>query len=223
MNTTTRRLYAVAVIIVATYGISRLVQAQTEPPEVDMPPWTFREFPLQLGNWHGEKTQLNPEIAMATGAEVIVDRAYRDPAGHTISMHTAMFKNPASGIGHTPSVCYTSSGWRMLNQSFENVQVSNDVAVVVKLTTWERESDTVLVACWFQLGDHVLYERFDMAHIRWALRGQPKWPVLTKVMLQTSVTESDDARTNLMAFTEQVVKWLNQPEHRKYLDRWPGA
>ncbi len=48
MNTTARRLYAVAVIIVATYGISRLVQAQTEPPEVDMPSWTFREFPTPV-------------------------------------------------------------------------------------------------------------------------------------------------------------------------------
>ncbi len=223
MNTTTRRLYAVAAIIVATYGISRLVQAQTEAPEVDMPPWTFREFPLQVGNWHGEPTQLDPEIAVATGADVLVDRAYRDSAGHAISMHTAMFKNPAIGIGHTPSVCYTAGGWKMLNQTFENVQVSNDLAIAVKLTAWEREGDTIMVACWYQLGDHVLYERFDMGRIRWAMRGQPKWPVLTKIMLQAPAAEFDDARTSLMGFTEQVVKWLNQPEHRKYLDRWPGA
>ena len=86
------------------------------------------------------------------------------------------------------------------------------------------EGDTYSVACWYQLGGHVLYERFDLGRVRWAMCGQPKWPVLTKVMLQMSAAEFDDARTSLMGFTEQVVKWLNQPEHRKnYLDRWPGA
>ena len=69
-----------------------------------MPSWTFREFPQQLGNWHGEETRLDPEIAVATGAEVLVNRNYRDTRGHAISMHAAMFKNPAVGITHTPSV-----------------------------------------------------------------------------------------------------------------------
>ncbi len=223
MNTTTQRLYAVAAIIVATYGISHLVKAQTEPAEVDMPSWSFREFPLQLGNWRGEETKLDPEIAVATGADVLVNRAYRDSMGHSLTLHTAMFKVPATGIGHSPSVCYLASGWRMLEQSFENVQVSSDLAIAVKLTKWEREGDTIWVACWYQLGGHVLYERFDLGRVRWAMRGQPKWPPLTKIMLQSSATETEDAKTSLLGFTEQVVKWLNQPEHRKYLDRWPGA
>ena len=40
-----------------------LVRAQTEPPEVEMPKWTFRTMPLQLGDWHGEDTKLDPTIA----------------------------------------------------------------------------------------------------------------------------------------------------------------
>ena len=111
----------------------------------------------------------------------------------------------------------------MLNQSFESVQVSNDLAIPVKFMLWEREGESIVVACWYQLGGHVLYERFDMAGVRWAMRGQPTWPVLTKVMLQIPAADLDDARTTLLGFTEQVVKWLNQRDHRQYLDRWPGA
>jgi len=223
MNPTATRLYAVAAIILATYGISRLVQAQTEPPEVDPPTWTLRDFPAQLKGWHGEEAKLDPAIAMAVGADVIVNRIYRDTAGHTISMHTAQFTEPSVGIGHTPTVCYTSNGWRMLDKLFENVQVSNDLTIAVKVTSWEKEGEILLVGCWYQLGGHVLYERFDLGSVRWAMRGQTKWPVLIKVMLQVSATESEDAETALMAFAEQVAKWLNRPEHRKYLDRWPGA
>jgi EpsI family protein len=213
----------VALIIVATYGGSRLVSAQTEPPEVEMPSWTVQEIPQQLGNWRGEEARLDPEIAVATGAEIIANRNYRDPRGHAVVLHTAMFKNPAAGIAHTPSICYRTSGWKLLNQSFENIQVSNDLAIPVKLMLWEREGESILVVCWYQLGSLVLYERLDMAEVRWQLRGQRKWPMLTKVMLQIPAADLDDARTTLMGFTEQVVKWLNQPEHRKYLDRWPGA
>ena len=145
-----------------------------------MPSWTFREFPVQFGGWRGEEAQLDPEIAVATGAEVLVNRNYRDVAGHSVVLHTAMFKNPATGIGHTPSVCYTSSGWNLLNQSFENVQISNDLAIAVKLTTWEREGETILVACWYQLGDHVLYERFDMGRVRGRCAAKPSGPCSPK-------------------------------------------
>ncbi len=223
MNPTAKRLYAVAAIIIATYGISRLVQAQTEPPEVDPPDWTFRQLPTQLGTWHGEDTKLDPAIAMATGADVIVNRLYRDAAGHSVTMHAATFTDPSVGVGHSPTVCYISSGWKLINTSFENVQASKDSTIAVKLSAWEREGETVLVACWYQLGGHVLYERLDLGGVRWTMRGQPKWPVLDKIMLQISASESEDAKTAVLAFAEQVAKWLNQPEHRKYLDRWPGA
>jgi EpsI family protein len=213
----------VTLIVLATYGVSRLVRAQTEAPEIEMPPWTFRTLPEQIGNWRGEEARLDPEIAMATGAEVLVNRNYRDAQGHTITLHTAMFKNPASGITHTPSICYRVAGWKIRSQSFENIQVSNDLAIPVKFTVWDREGESLLVACWYQLGNIVLYERLDMAGVRWQLRGRPTWPVLTKVMLQIPAADLDNARTSLTGFTEQIVKWLNQPEHRKYLDRWPGA
>ena len=58
------------------------MQAATEPPEVEKPNWTLRDLPLQFGTWHGEDTEMDPKIAVATGADVIVNRIYRDEAGH---------------------------------------------------------------------------------------------------------------------------------------------
>ena len=196
---------------------------QTEPPEVEMPSWTFREIPQQLGNWRGEEARLDPEIAVATGAEIIANRNYRDPRGHAVVLHTAMFKNPAAGIVHSPFDLLPASGWKMLNQSFENVQVSNDLAIPVKLMLWEREGETILVVCWYQLGSHVLYERLDLGGGAVGDARPTQVAHAYKSCSRFRPPTSRTQRTTLLGFTEQVVKWLNQPEHRKYLDRWPGA
>ena len=47
---------------------------------MERPNWSLRELPFQLTNWHGEDTEMDPKIAVATGADVIVNRIYRDEA-----------------------------------------------------------------------------------------------------------------------------------------------
>jgi EpsI family protein len=221
MNSSAKRLYVVVGIVLATIGISYLVRAETEPPQVEMPTWTLRDIPFQLGEWHGETTQLDPKIALATGADTIVDRTYRDDLGHTVLLHTAMFKDPAVGVYHSPLNCYRAAGWTQTGDATEKVEIGNDLTIPVAVTTWERDGDKILVAYWFQLGQHVLYSRADLGvDIRWAMRGQPKWPALLKVMVQAELTDPEASQAAAVSFTHQVAKWLNQPEHRKYLDRW---
>ena len=103
-----------------------------------------------------------------------------------------------------------------MKETRENLPVSDGLTIPVSLTTWEREGERVMVVYWYQLGEHVLFGRWDLGwKVRWSLRGQPKWPALIKVMLQISAPEPEDAKTTILGFAEQVAKWENQPEHRK--------
>ena len=154
---------------------------------------------------------------------MIVNRIYRDEAAHGISLHTASFCDPADGVFHSPLNCYRLSGWRKLGESRETVKVADDLSIAVSLTRWEKEDEKILVAYWYQLGEHVLYDRLDLGGIRWAMRGQPTWPVLIKVMVQLPMTDFDETKTLGLGFIQQFAAWRNQPEHRKYLDRWGGA
>jgi EpsI family protein len=222
MNSLAVRVYAVVGVVLVAYGISYLVQVATEPPEIEQPNWTIRELPLQLGAWHGEDFEMDPKLAVATGADVIVNRMYRDNSGHTVSLHTASFLNPAEGIYHNPLNCYAANGWLKTEEKFEEVKVADDLSIVVRLTTWEKENEKIRVLYWFQLGRHLLYERFDLGTIRWSMRGQPTWPILVKVMVQINMSEGTDTKTAVLGFARQLAQWLNQPAHRKYLDRWGG-
>jgi EpsI family protein len=220
MNSTAKRLYLVAIMVVAAYGIGRLVQAEVEPPEAVMPNWTFREMPYQIDNWHGEDTKIDPDIAVATGADVIVDRAYRDEQGHSVSLHTAVFKDPADGVHHAPENCYRGAGWTKESAERKEVQVLGGEKIPVVVTTWSKEGESVMVLYWYQLGDHVLFDRWQLGELRWSLRRQTKWPALIKVMLQISANSRDDALPILLGFAELVAKWENQPKHREYFEKF---
>lgn len=221
MNSTANRLYAVVILVLATYGVNRLLLAETKPPEAVMPNWTFREMPYQLANWHGEDTKMDPVIALATGADIIVDRLYRDDVRSVVSLHTAMFKNPTDGVIHTPLNCYRGAGWLKVEESKESLQLSEDVTIPVSLVTWEKEGERVMVLYWYQLGEHVLFDRWDLGNLRFAMRGNAKWPALIKVMIQIPAPDVDDAKRRILAFAEIVAKWENKPEHRKYFEEPP--
>ena len=219
MSSTAKRLYVMAALIVATYGIGRLVQAEVEPPEAVMPDWTFRELPYQLGGWHGQDATIDKNIAIATGADIIVDRMYRDELGRTVSMHTAVFKNPADGVYHAPENCYRGAGWQKEKSIKTEIQLFDDIKIPVTAIVWSREGETVVVFYWYQLGEYVLFDRWQLGQLRWSLRGQAKWPALIKVMLQSSASSPDDAMSLLLGFAELVAKWENQPKHFTYFQK----
>jgi EpsI family protein len=215
IRSTAFRVYFVAALLPLTFGGAHLVQTALELPDVDMPDWTFKEMPMQLGSWQGRDVSLDPKIANATGAKVIVDRAYQDDMGHQVSIHTAMFDNPGEGVLHSPLNCYRSNGWERSELSTSDLQISDTLTIPVSVSVFHKGPERVMVAYWYQLGEHVLFGRWDLGlKVRWALAGKPKWPALIKVMVQIPVSDINDARSALLSFTEQVAKWENLPKHR---------
>ena len=214
-----RLLWIGCVVEAAAGGTARL--------EVLRPQKRGCGLPLQIGDWRGERVdreKMDPKrreeydkIADKTGAakETIEDRSYHDDLGHTIMLHAAMFDDPNAGVYHVPANCYRAAGWKKMDEYRETLQISEDVSIPVNVTAWERENEHVLVVYWLQLGEHVLFDRSDLGlKVRWAMRGQPKWPALMKVMLSMPANDWDEAKPILVGFAEEIAKWENQPEHQ---------
>jgi hypothetical protein len=79
-----------------------------------------------------------------------------------------------------------------------------------------------MVLYWYQIGDHVLFGRFDLGKVRWAMRGQPVWPATVKVLLQTSA-EGDlyDAKTRILDLAEQIGRWIDKRSHQMSVGEKP--
>lgn len=220
MNSVSFRLCAVAVIIMGAWGVNHELQLSVLPNAVTLPDWSLQELPDQFGDWHGKEIKLDPTITAATGAAMIVDRNFQRGLEQSVILHTAMFKNPRDGVYHSPLNCYAAGGWKKIDESVEKVQVADNLTVPVNVVAWEKGNQRILVAFWYQLGDYVVHDRFELGLLRRKMHGQEEWPVLFKVMTQIDVNDPEQAKKSLLDLTTQVGKWLNQPDHKKYLDRW---
>jgi EpsI family protein len=226
INGTAVRVAIVAVLLPLTFLGANWLRASLEPPGTDMPDWTFHDMPKQLGNWHGEETKMDPRIAVLTGAKLdtIIQRTYRDDSGHAVAVHAAMFDNPATGVMHTPLICYFAAGWTKLSEQRGYLQLpigltklSEKLTIPISITTWESEKENrkVIVVYWYQLGEHFLFGRWDLGvKIRWSLAGKPTWPTLIKVMMEMPIIEGEDAKPTVLGFAEQVAGWANKSPHR---------
>lgn len=223
MDHAATRLFAVAMIVVGVWGVTRWLGVA--PTDVELPDWSVKDMPYELGSWHGEEIKMDKSITAAIGASVVVERAYRIEGRQPVTVHTAMFKNPADGVYHNPVNCYTANGWKRIGDSMENMQVADGLKVPVSVITWEnKDGERLLVAFWYQLGNRVVHDRIELGLMRPSMRGRSAWPALIKVMAQIRLGDSpQDAKKNLMEFTAEVGKWLNQPDHQKYLAQWPGV
>ncbi len=220
LKNTSTRLYIVAALIPLTYyGAAWFFRVEMESREVVMPSWTFDQLPMKLGPWTGKPAELDEEMK-ASGTASVTNRIYQDEQGRSISFYGAMFNNPQDGVLHSPMNCYRRTGWQFKEEKWETLQLNDQLSIPVNLSRWERKSEKgferVFVLYWYQLGEHVLFNRWDFGvKVRWAMRDREKWPPIIKVMLHMPISDPDSAKPAILDFATQVAAWENQPKHRQ--------
>jgi len=65
----------------------------------------------------------------------------------------------------------------------------------------------VIVAYWYEVGDHTMYERQDLLPTQWAMFGKTKWPVMFKVLLEMPV-EGEQTRSEILGMAQFIRQWL---------------
>jgi len=210
MNRTAVRTAIVALVAVLIYSGTFLIGQGLTAPKIVLPDRDIRDLPLGLGRWYGEKATLDENITRALHAERSADRIYRDSAGHVINAHSAVFSDYMLGINHSPLQCYRVNGWNLVESSTLTLEINRDRHVPVSLTQWELNQERVYVVYWYQLGEDIILDRVDLGTARWKLRGQVTWPSMTKVLLQTTVTDPQGTKDSLRNLGEHLYRWINE-------------
>jgi len=208
---TAARLFALVGLVVLLFLGTYLLQAGLKPPTVKFPDWKLQDMPLQFGPWRGENVSLDRKIFESIGANYVLDRLYRDDTGHAVSLHVAMFDDPDLGVYHSPINCYRSAGWQKGEENTLPLQVANETSIDGNFSSWERAGEHVAVLYWYQIGEHVLFDRFELGRVRWAMRGKETWPATVKVLMQLPGSidpEQDKARLRDLA--GYAYRWLNE-------------
>lgn len=74
-------------------------------------PVTLADLPMNLGAWRGEATELDPAIAIGTGATEVVTRRYvNQETGVRVDV-ILLFGRAVNMYAHSPEVCYPAAGF----------------------------------------------------------------------------------------------------------------
>jgi hypothetical protein len=82
-------------------------------------PFPLESLPMTLGEWAGEKTELDPLIVARTGSNDLITRRYVNQATG-VALDLIIMHGPASEIFiHTPTNCYPRAGFAPAGESAE--------------------------------------------------------------------------------------------------------
>lgn len=205
----TYRLCIAAIFLFAIYGAVRWVRDRgmpTEPAPLEM---KVQDLPMTLGQWKGEAVELDPEMFQNMGAEMAMDRVYRDRRGQAVSVHLAVYQahHGLQGMPHMPDECYSTSGWHLGDPKFISIEQAGTSAATAKLLTGQRNYESVCVLYWYQIDGHVYSTLARMRQLSLGLRGRPTRPPVVKVMLQTSASDLESAGKILMPLANEIFNW----------------
>lgn len=163
---------------------------------------TFATFPLEMGEWHGERTFLEKTVIEQLSVDDFIVANYRRPQDlQRVGLYIAYYKSQRAGsAAHSPQSCLPGGGWKI--EEFETRPLNepglpkNLVANRVIIT---KGASRQLVYYWFKQRDHYITSSYAA-----------KWHIFLD-----SITRgrTDGALVRLMTFVDPNEE-IKQADHR---------
>lgn len=166
----------------------------------------------ETGTWEGKPTKLEDEMFDESEVSVAESRLYTKE-GRAMKFFLAEYDQPRAGLYHNPMNCYNSQGFTLVGRAERRpLKTPNRPDTEISLTTWTRKRETgpetVIVAYWYEIGDHTMYERSDLLRTQIAMFGKSKWPMMFKVLLEMPAGEPEQTKSDLMGMAQAAREWL---------------
>jgi exosortase D (VPLPA-CTERM-specific) len=137
---------------------------------------TFVEYPMLLGDWHGQRDSLDAIYTDELKFDDYLLANYTDPSGHPVNLYMAYYNSQRKGEAvHSPRSCLPGGGWQLrdFNQrTLSNVKIDGR-PLRVNRTLIELGNQRQLVYYWFQQRGRVITNEFV---VKWYLF----WDALTR-------------------------------------------
>lgn len=187
-----------------------LIYTLGSPPRVPLLQ-SFDKFPLQIGDWQGRRTFMDPQIFEKTDADTYFDADYSSPEKEPVSLYIAHYEAQVSagGLGHNPGNCMTGTGWKTLESG--TAQIAPNLPVNYLLL--ERQKVRLLVYYWnIQQGQWEALSSARVYKLQTIINGlrryRSDWALVRLITPVNNDTQA--ARERLAAFGQQLVPLLPQ-------------
>lgn len=165
--------YAVLPMLVVVAAVSFVLP---EREEIKPQRTEFVFFPTDIGEWRGQRGQLEQIYIDALKFDDYLLADYRDPAGDSINLYVAYYGSQRKGASvHSPKSCLPGGGWRIQDFSQRDVsgaEVGNQ-PLRVNRSLIQMGDERLLVYYWFQQRGRVMTNEYL---VKWYLF----WDALTQ-------------------------------------------
>jgi exosortase D (VPLPA-CTERM-specific) len=157
-------------------GIAVTTLVLPRPAEVFPTRVAFEEFPMQLGQWHGQRESLEGIYSDALKLDDYLLANYVDDAVGVVNLYIPYYNSQRKGEAvHSPRSCLPGGGWQMRDfgqRELPNVSI-NGQPLRVNRALIELGNQRQLVYYWFQQRGRMIDNEFA---VKWYLF----WDALTE-------------------------------------------
>ncbi len=122
----------------------------------------FSEFPLEIADWQGKKSELDQQVYNILGVEDYILANYRKEASGMVNLYVGFYQSQKEGdIIHSPKNCMPGAGWNIAETSIEPVEMTStgkSINVIKLLLQKGREKQIVLY--WFQSRGRIISSEY---------------------------------------------------------------
>lgn len=210
MKTATRTLTAVALVL-ALHAASKYAGTMGMPAKVSIPPGDFHGLPLQLGDWSGGESDVDPQFASLGGTCAAIHRIYHNAAGAAVVFYAAVFDDVEVPVPpHPPGACYTAAGHRIAASRDVKLSGGKEGEFLAQVLSLEKDGHNSTVLFWYQVPGATYVDGYAQRRLFWSYRGQPTWPAVVKVMLESRNPNLDRAADELKDLAPHAYEWIRQ-------------
>ncbi len=159
-----------------------------------------------IDGWVGTDLGIDDETTRVLLAQSFINRIYRDPAGHAISLHVANWTNPNTIVAapHPPDVCYPGAGWSLLDRRTTQFSTAKG-KLPIELILFRKGQQHVVTGHWFRTGIVTYVDTKGFQSQRRQFWGTRSWPNTTKFLIQVSAPSLDVAEESIKSFATIVA------------------
>lgn len=204
-----KKFFVVIIILLVGAGITALASKS----ERVKPNKSFDQFPLKIDNWQGRKSKLDEQVYNILGVEDYILANYVNPSGEYVNLYVGFYQSQKEGdIIHSPKNCMPGSGWKIIDTSIEQVDLSGNGSQtkVIRLLL-QKGVEKQVVLYWFQSRGRIIASEYM----------QKVWLIVDSVLKQRtdgsfvrliSPVDTDEKKTLevLKNFAKSVYPYLNE-------------
>jgi EpsI family protein len=172
-------------------------------------------FPLHIGDWTGRDVPLDSAVVRATDTDAHLSRAYSRRGGmDSVYLYIACGVKARDLMPHRPEVCYTGSGWTLVDRRSVEIPLSDGSLLpcnVLQFSKGTLRAEEVVVLDYYIVDGQYCADVSLLRSKAWRGSGTVRYVAQVEVIGAVTATQPADSAARLVStFAAESASFITQ-------------